>query len=53
MGRMMKEAATLNAKNVVIIGPDELAQNLVTVRDMEKGEEAKVTLKQLIGQEER
>ncbi|MBI4640798.1 MAG: ATP phosphoribosyltransferase regulatory subunit, partial [Candidatus Tectomicrobia bacterium] len=53
IGRMMKEAAGLNAKKVAIIGPDELAQNLVTVRDMAKGEEVKVTLEQLIGQEER
>jgi len=37
MGKAMKYASSINAQNVIIIGPKELEQNAVTIRDMKTG----------------
>ena len=43
----MKYANKIGAKNTVIIGADELANNLARVKNMETGEQTEVTLDQI------
>ena len=43
----MKYANEIGAKNTVIIGADELANNLARVKNMETGEQTEVTLDQI------
>ncbi len=43
----MKYANKIGAKNTVIIGADELANNKVNVKNMENGEQTEVSLEQL------
>lgn len=45
---MMKHAATLGARRVVIVGPREHEEGVATVRDMESGEQTSVALDGLI-----
>lgn len=45
---MMKHAAALGARRVVIVGPREHEEGVATVRDMQSGEQASVPLAELI-----
>ncbi|MGB0552330.1 MAG: histidine--tRNA ligase [Alphaproteobacteria bacterium] len=47
LGRRMKRANRLNASVAVLIGDDELAKEVATVRDMDGGDQAEVPLAQL------
>jgi histidyl-tRNA synthetase len=47
LGRRMKRANRLNASVAVLIGDDELAKEVATVRDMDGGDQAEVPLTQL------
>jgi len=45
--KQFKNAETEGAREVIVLGPDELAQGLARVRDMTTGEEREVTLETL------
>ena len=47
VGKQMKAAAKEGAKEVLIVGPDELARGCVVARDMASGEEREVRLSEL------
>lgn len=47
LGRRMKRANRLNAVAAVLIGDDELAKDVATVRDMDGGDQMEVPLAQL------
>lgn len=49
MKAMMKHAAGLGARRVVIVGPREYEEGVASVRDMESGEQTKVALAELAG----
>ena len=44
LGRRMKRADRMNAAAAVLIGDDELAKDVATVRDMDGGEQEEVPL---------
>ncbi len=48
MSRRLKRANKLNACAAVIVGPDELAHDAATVRDLDSGEQSEVPLGSLI-----
>ncbi len=48
MGKRMKRANKLNARAAVILGEDELAKGVVSVRDLDSGEQREVPLDRLI-----
>ena len=48
MKKQMKYANEKGARKVVIIGETEMAENILTVKDMETGEQASLTIEQLI-----
>jgi histidyl-tRNA synthetase len=47
VGKQFKTAAALGARRVVVVGPDELRDNAVVVREMDTGEERRVALDSL------
>ncbi len=47
MGKSMKYASSINAKKVVIVGPDEIEKESVTVRDMDSGKQEMIKIKDL------
>ncbi|HMO01261.1 MAG TPA: His/Gly/Thr/Pro-type tRNA ligase C-terminal domain-containing protein [Miltoncostaeaceae bacterium] len=48
MKSMMRHAASLGARRVVIVGPREHEEGIATVRDMESGEQRPVPLGDLV-----
>ncbi|MCC3303187.1 histidine--tRNA ligase [Sneathiella sp. HT1-7] len=44
VGKRMKRANKLNARAAVLIGEDELARNVCTLRDLDQGEQSEVPL---------
>lgn len=44
VGKQFKVAAAVGAREVVVLGPDEVENGVVTVRDMSSGEEREVAL---------
>lgn len=48
LGNQFKHAAARDAKETIIVGPKDLEQECVTIRDMVSGKESKVPLKQLL-----
>jgi len=48
LGRRMKRANRLNAAYVLILGEDELARNVATLRDMDSGEQTEIALDGLL-----
>ena len=44
LGKRMKRANKVNARAAVILGEDELARQVATVRDMDSGEQVEVPL---------
>ena len=49
MGKRMKKANKINACAAVIMGSDEFAKGVVTVRDLDSGDQSEVALKELSG----
>ena len=49
MGKRMKKANKINACAAVIMGSDEFAKGVVTVRDLDSGDQSEVALKDLSG----
>ena len=47
LGRRMKRANKVNARAALIIGGDELARDVVTLRDLDSGEQAEVPIADL------
>lgn len=47
VGKQFKNASALGARRVVVLGPDELAQGVAVVRDMESGAETRVPIDEL------
>lgn len=50
MGKRMKKANKMNAKAALILGSDELRQNLVTLKNFDSGEQKQVPLSELASQ---
>ena len=50
VGKQFKNASALGARRVVTLGPDEVAQGIVPVKDMESGEEGRVPLTELVAE---
>jgi histidyl-tRNA synthetase len=50
VGKQFKNASALGARRVVTLGPDEVAQGVVPVKDMESGEERRVALAELVAE---
>ena len=50
MSRRLKRANKMNARAAIIIGPDELARDGATLRDLDSGEQTDVSLSSLAGQ---
>jgi len=48
IGKSLKYASSINAKNAVIIGPDEIKQDSVTIRDMDTGEQKLIKINNII-----
>jgi histidyl-tRNA synthetase len=48
VGKQMKTAAREGAREVLILGPDELARGCVVGRDMASGEEREVRVEELL-----
>jgi len=49
--QQFKEAGARGARNTVVLGPDEVAQGLAVVKDMVGGEEKRVGIAELLGEE--
>ncbi|MGI9179833.1 MAG: histidine--tRNA ligase [Longimicrobiaceae bacterium] len=47
VGKQFKTASALGARRTVVLGPEELAEGVAVVRDMESGEERRVSLDEL------
>jgi histidyl-tRNA synthetase len=47
LGKSLKYASSLNAKNAIIIGPNEIEQDSVTIRDMETGKQKLIKIKDI------
>jgi histidyl-tRNA synthetase len=47
MSRRLKRANRLNARAAIILGPDEMARDMATVRDLDSGEQIEVPLNAL------
>ncbi len=47
VGRRMKRANKVNARAALILGSDELARNVVTLRDLDSGDQAEVPIAEL------
>lgn len=45
--KALKHANSINAKNAILVGPDELKQESVTVKDMNTGEQKTVKIKNI------
>src|SRR5215218_7004822 len=50
VGKQFKNASALGARRVVTLGPDEVAQGVAAVKDMESGEERRVAIDELVGE---
>lgn len=48
LGNQFKFADRIKAKKVIIVGPDELKQNKVKVKDMGSGKEEQLNLNALL-----
>jgi len=48
IGKSLKYAASINAKKVIIVGPNELEKNSVTIRNMKTGDQEIVSIKDII-----
>lgn len=49
VGKQFKAAGSMGARKVVVVGPDEIAEQVAVVRSMDSGEESRVPLSELMG----
>lgn len=49
LARRMRRANRINARAAIIVGEDEAARNVVTLRDLDSGEQAEVALDPSLG----
>jgi histidyl-tRNA synthetase len=47
IGKSLKYASAINAKKVIIVGPDEINENYLTVRDMNTGKQEKISIEKI------
>src|SRR5688500_6659976 len=47
VGKQFKTASALGARRTVVLGPDEVAQGVAVVKDMESGHESRIPLAEL------
>jgi histidyl-tRNA synthetase len=47
IGKQFKNASAVGARRTVVLGPDELAEGVVVVKEMETGQESRVSLAEL------
>jgi histidyl-tRNA synthetase len=47
IGKQFKNASAVGARRTVVLGPDELAQGVAVVKEMETGQESRVPLAEL------
>jgi histidyl-tRNA synthetase len=47
VGKQFKNASALGARRTVVLGPDEVAEGVAVVKDMESGQESRVPLAEL------
>ncbi|HZG43148.1 MAG TPA: His/Gly/Thr/Pro-type tRNA ligase C-terminal domain-containing protein, partial [Longimicrobium sp.] len=47
IGKQFKSASAVGARRTVVLGPDELAEGVAVVKEMETGQEARVPLAEL------
>jgi len=52
IGKSLKYAGSINAKYAVIVGPQEIEQNSITLRDMHSGEQKLILIDELLKYEE-
>jgi histidyl-tRNA synthetase len=52
IGKSLKYAGSINSKYAVIVGPQEIKQNSVTLRDMQTGEQKLILIDKLLKYEE-
>jgi histidyl-tRNA synthetase len=50
VGKQFKNASAVGARRVVTLGPDEVAAGVVPVKDMQTGEETRVSIDDLVAQ---
>ena len=48
IGKSLKYASAINAQKAVIIGPDEIKENSVTVKNLKTGEQKQILIKDLV-----
>lgn len=48
IGKSLKYASSINAKNAIIVGPKELEQDSVTIKNMETGDQQTVKIKDIV-----
>jgi histidyl-tRNA synthetase len=48
VGKQFKNASALGARRVVTLGPDEVAQGVVPVKDFASGEETRISIDELV-----
>ncbi|HEX6925454.1 MAG TPA: histidine--tRNA ligase [Longimicrobiaceae bacterium] len=48
VGKQLKAAAAVGAHKAIILGPDELAEGMVVVRELARGEEVRVPFERLV-----
>lgn len=44
MGKAMKYASSMNAENVIFVGPDEIEKNAITIKNMESGNQEIISI---------
>ena len=49
VGKRMKQANKANAKYVVLLGDDEIASGVVTLRDLDGGEQSEIARDAIVG----
>lgn len=48
MSKSLKYANSINAKKVIIVGPDEMKENKVTVKDMKTGDQKQIEIEKIL-----
>jgi histidyl-tRNA synthetase len=49
IGKSLKYASSINAQKTIIVGPKEIEEKSVTVRDMNTGKQEKILIEKLEG----
>ncbi|MCK4348685.1 MAG: histidine--tRNA ligase, partial [Thermoplasmatales archaeon] len=48
VGKSLKYASSINTKKTILIGPKELQENSVTLRDMNTGDQKLIKIKDIV-----